>query len=100
VLGREILAPSAHLQGLSHTEIEPKLAIRLGILSGISGLAPDDPALIPRALATMAPCIVMLVAGRSLPVFADKQAGLSPEALADQLCAFAIGGLTAPVPHP
>lgn len=48
----------------------------------------------------MAPCIVMLVAGRSLPVFADKQAGLSPEALADQLCAFAIGGLTAPVPHP
>jgi AcrR family transcriptional regulator len=95
VLGRELLSPSSHLQVLQQNEVFPKFRLILGIISEITSIPPDDPALFRCAISVAAPCAMMLVVGRNVPAVAEAVSSTPREALAAHLYHFAIGGLKA-----
>lgn len=95
VLGRELLSPSSHLQILQQNEVFPKFRLMLGIISDITSIPPDDPALFRCVISVAAPCAMMLVVGRSVPAVAEAVASTPREALAAHLYHFALGGLKA-----
>ncbi|MFO1439399.1 MAG: CerR family C-terminal domain-containing protein [Verrucomicrobiaceae bacterium] len=95
VLGRELMSPTSHLQILQQNEIFPKFRVVIGILSEITAIPPDDPALFRCAISVAAPCAMMLVVGRNAPFLADAIDRTPPETLAAHLFDFAIGGLKA-----
>jgi AcrR family transcriptional regulator len=95
VLGRELLSPTSHLQVLRQHEIFPKIRIVMSILSEITSIPPNDPALARCAMSIAAPCLVLLVAGSSTPAIPRDILGKSSEALIAHLYRFAIGGLEA-----
>jgi len=95
VLGREILSPTSHLTALRQNEILPKLRVIISILSEITSIPADDPALTRCAMSIAAPCVMLLVVGRSLPAIPGQILGKSSEELVSHLYHFAIGGLEA-----
>lgn len=95
VLGRELLSPSSHLQILQKNEVFPKFRLIMGIISEITSIPPDDPALFRCAISVAAPCAMMLVVRRIVPAVAKVVSSSSREALASHLYHFAIGGLKA-----
>ncbi|MDH0912840.1 CerR family C-terminal domain-containing protein [Rhizobium pusense] len=95
VLGRELMSPSSHLQVLQDNEVAPKLAIILDILSDITSIPADDPALIRCLASVAAPCAMLLVVGRSLSLFASRILDMPKQDVVDHLYSFSIGGLEA-----
>lgn len=95
VLGRELLSPSSHLRALERNEIRPKLRIVLSILSEITSIPAEHPALLRCLVSVAAPCAMLVVAGRSISVFAEGILGTPQEALVAHLYHFSIGGLEA-----
>ncbi|WP_108661293.1 CerR family C-terminal domain-containing protein [Acuticoccus kandeliae] len=95
VLSRELLSPTSHLTVLWEDEIAPKAAIATSFLSEITGLPADDPSLLPCLMSVIAPCAMMLVAGREVPPLAEILTRLSQEDLVDHFVRFAMGGLAA-----
>lgn len=98
LLAREFLAPSENLQILMTKEIQPKIQIIKQIVSQLSGIEPEDPALIPTLISVMSPCFVMLVAGSSVPGPVSEMRQQSVEQLTSHLFRFALGGLKAVSP--
>ncbi|HOA63017.1 MAG: CerR family C-terminal domain-containing protein [Verrucomicrobia bacterium] len=95
VLVRELMSPTSHLQVLQQNEVLPKFKVVLGILREITSIPPDDPALFRCAVSVMAPCAMMLVAGRNVPAVVEAVSSTPREALVAHLYHFAIGGLNA-----
>jgi AcrR family transcriptional regulator len=95
VLGRELMSPTSHLQVLQKNETEPKLAIMFRILSEVTGISVRDPALTRCLVSVAAPCIFLLVFGRSRSPYADEILKTPKELLIDHIYHFAIGGLRA-----
>ena len=95
VLGRELLSPSSHLAVLQTMEVLPKVQVVLTILSEITGLAPDDPALSRCLISVGAPCAMLLVVGRHATIFSDIVTATPKEILVEHLYHFALGGLEA-----
>ncbi|WP_353474706.1 CerR family C-terminal domain-containing protein [Salipiger sp. H15] len=95
VLSREILSPSSHLDVLPLSEIGAKMRIVLRILSGLTGLPPDDPALRRSLFSVLGPCAMLLVAAPRISPLADDVLTTPREVLVDHLCSFALGGLAA-----
>ena len=95
VLVRELMSPTSHLQVLQQSEVFPKFQVVLGILSEITSIRPDDPALFRCAISIMAPCAMLLVAGRNVPAIAEAVSRTPRETLVAHLYHFAIGGLKA-----
>jgi AcrR family transcriptional regulator len=56
VLAKEIFAPSAQFPVLFEAEVPPKLAIIKQILSDITAIPADDPALVRCVISVLAPC--------------------------------------------
>lgn len=95
VLVRELMSPTSHLQVLQQNEVFPKFKVVLGILSEITLIPPDDPALFRCAVSVMAPCAMMLVVGRNVSAISEAVSSTPREALVAHLYHFAIGGLNA-----
>ncbi len=95
VLGRELLSPSCHFQVFQQNELLPKFRLILGILSEITSIPPNDPALFRCAISVLAPCAMLLVVGRNVLAIAEAVSSTPREALAAHLYHFAIGGLKA-----
>ncbi|MCC6140980.1 MAG: CerR family C-terminal domain-containing protein [Nitrospira sp.] len=95
VLGRELLSPTSHLQVLRQQEIFPKVRIIMSILSDITSIPPNAPALARCAMSIAAPCAAMLIVGNRMPAISGKVLETSQEVLASHLYHFAIGGLDA-----
>lgn len=95
VLGREFMSPSSHLQVLEDSEIAPKFAVIRQILSQITSIPIDDPALLRCMVSVAAPCIVLLVVGRGPTAFGDQILNVQKTALIDHLYDFSMGGLRA-----
>ena len=95
LLARELLAPSENLQVLMTKEIQPKIQIIKHIVSQITGIKPDDTAVIPTLISVMSPCFVMLVAGNGVPGPLSEMRQQSVEQLTSHLYRFALGGLLA-----
>ena len=95
VFGREISSPSSHLWTLQQEEVAPKLQAILPLLSEITGIATDDPALLRCLPCIVAPCILIALLGRTSTPLADRLRAPSLDELVEQLSAYAIGGLHA-----
>lgn len=95
VLAAEVLTPSSHAQVLFQAEILPKAPFALSILSEITGIPADDPALLTCLLSVLAPCLLLLIGRRGLPGPVQQVRAIPYPALVDQLHRFAVAGLEA-----
>lgn len=95
LFAREVLAPSTNLRAIFATALAPKVAIVVRILSQITGIAEDDPALSRCLISTVAPCLMLLVANRRMPGPIGRLAGMSTRELVDHVHTYTLGGLQA-----
>lgn len=93
VLAREVLAPTSHLQTLFQNEALPKVALLRRMLSEITQIPGEDPALTRCLLCVIAPCLMLLVGGRSFPGPLQEVFQMPSQAIASHLYHYAIGGL-------
>lgn len=95
LLAREVLAPSSNLSVLFESALPPKLTVLAGILSELTGIPKEDPALLRCMLSIGAPCLFMLVAAREFPGPVRLLRAMPREAIAEHMKTFALGGLAA-----
>lgn len=95
LLAREALAPTSHFQILFKEEAEPKQLLIKQLLSDLTGIPVNDPAIIHCLLGVVAPCSILLVGGNLNHGPLHEIAAAPPEATTQYLYTFAIGGLTA-----
>ena len=95
VLARELLAPSSNLEILLTDELQPKLALVVQILSEITEIPKDHPALLRCLISVAAPCLMLIVASNGLPGPAQQVLGMSHGILSAHLYHFATAGLEA-----
>jgi TetR/AcrR family transcriptional regulator, regulator of cefoperazone and chloramphenicol sensitivity len=95
VLAKEIFAPSTHFPVLFEAEVPPKLAIIKQILSAITAIPVDDPALVRCVISVLAPCSMLLVAARGAPGPLDEVRRMPREAIITHLHTYALAGLEA-----
>lgn len=95
VLAREVLAPSSHLQILFLDEALPKVVLLKRMLSEITRIPVEDPALTRCLLNVIAPCLMLLVGGRSFPGPLQEVFQMPSQTIASHLYHYAIGGLKA-----
>jgi AcrR family transcriptional regulator len=93
VWAREVLAPSPWLDQVLREQTQPKFDALAAVVADISGLAPGDARLPPLVLGVIAPCLVLLVAGRERATPIRPLFGRDAEALAEQFWRFAMAGL-------
>jgi len=95
VFMRELIAPSPSLDTLMLVEVAPKLAIVKAVLAQAAGLPQDDPRLPPCFLSTFAPCMMLLIANKTVLRRFMADFWQDPAALAHHLKTFAFAGLDA-----
>ncbi|WP_296250573.1 CerR family C-terminal domain-containing protein [uncultured Stenotrophomonas sp.] len=95
VLARELLAPSSHLQVLMEEAVPPKMMAVAHILSEISGIPANEPALLRCLLSVAAPCMMLIVIGRDVPGPLQAVVQGPSQPLLAHLHRFAIAGLQA-----
>ncbi|HDS1679033.1 TPA: CerR family C-terminal domain-containing protein [Pseudomonas putida] len=95
VLAREVLAPTSHLHVLFQNDAKPKMMLVKRVLSEITAIPAEDPALTRCLLSVGAPCLMLLVGGRTFPGPLQEVFQMSPQAIASHLYHFALGGLEA-----
>ena len=91
----EIFEPSAYFPVLFEAEVPPKLAIIKQILSNITAIPADDPALVHCVISVLAPCSMLLVAARGAPGPLDEVRRMPREAIINHLHTYALAGLEA-----
>jgi AcrR family transcriptional regulator len=95
VLAREMLAPTSHLQTLFQNEAPPKVALLRYMLGEITKIPAGDPALTRCLLCVIAPCLMLLVGGRTFPGPLQEVFQMPSQAIANHLYHYATGGLKA-----
>lgn len=93
VLAREVLAPTSHLQVVFEDVALPKVLLVRRMLSRITGIPEADPALTRCLLSVGAPCLMLLVGGRTFPGSWQGVFQMPAPVVADHLVQFALGGL-------
>ena len=95
VLARELLAPSSNLKALVQYEALPKIRVIAQLISAMTGIPVDDPA-IPRCLLNVAaPCLMLFVAPADVPGPLQTVLRMPRAALVAHLQRFALAGLQA-----
>lgn len=95
VLAREMLAPSSNLNALIRDEALPKIAVIARLISDLTGIAVDDPA-IPRCLLNVAaPCLMLFIAPADVPGPVQALRRMPKADLIAHLQRFAVAGLEA-----
>lgn len=95
VFARELLAPSSNLDVLMQQEVLPKFLIVKQILSDLTGIPEDDPALVRCLVSVAAPCAMLLVIGRGVPGPLRDVLQMPRPILVRHLHTFALAGLEA-----
>ncbi len=95
VLAREIMAPTSHLAVLLEKAVPPKLQFLRRILGDVSGIPPDDPAILRCLLNVLAPCMMLVVIDRDMPSPLQRTLRTPHKTLVDHLHTFAVAGLKA-----
>lgn len=94
LLAREILSPSPHFATLQQEEMLPKLQVVLPLLSEITSIPADDPALVRCLPSIIVPGILVTLVGRGQTLLAHQFNTASREDLVEQIFRFSMGGLT------
>lgn len=95
VFAREVLAPSSHLLVLFQDEALPKMLLVKQLLSEITGIPAEDPAVTRCQVSVITPCLMLLVGGRTFPGPLKEVFQMPSQAIASHLYQFAMGGLGA-----
>lgn len=95
VLAREVLSPSSHLKVLLQTEVLPKIQLVRQLLSDITGIALDDPALVRCLISVAAPCGILIFGKRDVPGPLGEVLGMPGPMLVNHLHTFSMAGLEA-----
>jgi TetR/AcrR family transcriptional regulator, regulator of cefoperazone and chloramphenicol sensitivity len=97
VLGREILAPSMTATDLIEKQMQARATIMRTLVSDLTGLPPEHPAVARAAISIIGPCLLLLIVNRrrlerAFPALKLKD---SVEDIANHMTQFALGGLAA-----
>ncbi len=97
VIGREILAPSAARTDFIEKGMQARSAIMRRLVSELTGLPQDHPAVARGAISIIGPCLLLLIANRRRleRAFPALKLQDSVEDLANHMTQFALGGLAA-----
>jgi len=95
VLAAELVAPSSHIKVLFKSEVPMKASLIADILSEISGIPADDPALRRCLFSVAAPCLLLQIGRRGLPGPVQAILRTPREVVVNHLHRFAIAGLEA-----
>lgn len=95
VLTAELLAPSSHIQALFQSEIPLKASLVAAILSEITGIPEEEPALQRCLLSVIAPCLLLQIGRRGIPGPVQTMLQMPGAVLVEHLSRFAMAGLEA-----
>ncbi|CAG9298248.1 TetR/AcrR family transcriptional regulator [Celerinatantimonas diazotrophica] len=95
IWAREIAAPSEFLSYVVNEQILPKFTRLNTLISQLTGLAEDDPRLLPAIFNVLAPCLMMLIANREQQMPLSGIFNYPSEQLVDHLQRFLLAGLRA-----
>jgi len=95
VLAREVLSPSPYYREMTQMALSPKLAVITRVLSEITRIPLNDPALLRCFLSAVIPCTMLMLAARGAPGPMHDLRQMLPEVLTDHLHRFALAGLEA-----
>ncbi len=95
VLANEVLAPSPHMEALYQSAVVPKAAHVLDILSQVSGIGLQEPALLRCVVSVIAPCLLLVLSQRGLPSPARAVLHQPRADVVAHLHRFALAGLAA-----
>jgi TetR/AcrR family transcriptional regulator, regulator of cefoperazone and chloramphenicol sensitivity len=95
VLAREVLSPSPYYREMTQMALSPKLAVITQVLSEITRIPLNDPALLRCFLSAVIPCTMLMLAARGAPGPMHALRQMPPEVLTDHLHRFALAGLEA-----
>jgi AcrR family transcriptional regulator len=95
VLARELFAPSSHLEVLFRQEALPKIHIIAHLMSELTGIPLDDPAIPRCVLNVVAPCLMLFVAPTGVPGPLQAVRRMPRADLVAHLQRFALAGLDA-----
>ena len=99
VLARELFAASSNLKVLARQEALPKVEVIAHIISELTGIPIDDPA-IPRCLLNIAaPCLILFVAPANMPGPLQALRRMPRADLVAHLQRFALAGLDSAAQH-
>ena len=98
VIGRELLAPSTASTDLIEKEMQGRATIMTSLVSELTGLPQEHPAVARGAISIIGPCLLLLIANRRRLERAFPALNLrrdSAEDVADHMTQFALAGLAA-----
>jgi AcrR family transcriptional regulator len=95
VLVHELMAPSAHVPVLMREAVLPKVQVIASLIAQVLGV-PDKHPLVQRSLALVAlPCIMLVIAPQEVIREVMPTLAANPDALIDDMTAYAMAGLAA-----
>jgi len=92
---RELFSPTAHLYDFMQTEGARKFLLIKKIISQVSGIDENHPALLACVLSTVAPCMMLIIADSNLPGPLKNVSKVEPALLVKHLMTFSVAGLAA-----
>jgi TetR/AcrR family transcriptional regulator, regulator of cefoperazone and chloramphenicol sensitivity len=95
VLAQELMAPTSHLQTLLKDELLPKVALISGLMSEITGIPADDPAITLCLLNVAAPCLMLIISSRGIPGPLSEILHMPQTIIVEHLHGFSLAGLQA-----
>lgn len=95
VLCRGLLSQSPLLDGLINNQIAPKAKFVRAILGEIMQLPPEHPSVSLSVLNVMGPCILMLIASRTLQQIVAPKLDLNAASLVEHMVTYALAGMQA-----
>lgn len=91
---REFFSASSHLHSFMENEGARKVRLICKIMSQVSGIDEEDPALLPCVLNTVAPCMLLIIASTNGPAPIRNIAHMDKTYLVNHLTTFTLGGLS------
>lgn len=95
VLAQELMTPTSHLHALFKDELLPKVAVITRLLSDITAIPLDDPALTRCLLNVVAPCLMLIISTRGIPGPLREILHMPQATIVQHLHSFALAGLQA-----
>ncbi|WP_151707073.1 TetR/AcrR family transcriptional regulator [Acinetobacter sp. TUM15064] len=92
---RELFSPTTHLYDFMQTEGARKFLLIKKIISQVSGIDENHPALLACVLSTVAPCMMLIIADSNLPGPLKNVSKVEPVLLVKHLMTFSVAGLAA-----
>lgn len=92
---RELFSPTSHLQAFMQSDGARKFQAVRKIISQVSELDENHPALLPCVLSVVAPCMMLLIVGSNLPAPIQDISKMNAQQLVKHLMTFSLAGLEA-----